>query len=1630
MTNMYKIINFSIFLVIGLVTGTLHAQTTFPVNVSGFNHDIIANGSGGMNRAAATTSITFDAPTAGGNNVFYSKDFRGNNNQNSAAPYGLPADRKIQSSTAGIAYELAPYDMNNALVLKNQGSSGTLTLGMPGVFTSITLLSTSAESPSSINVICNFSDGTSFTRALTVPDWITGTGNVATRGMGVVTRAQVGTEAPDIFKCDAGCPTLFNMALTLDAPFSSKILTSITFQKQSVLGSTAIFAIVGLGIVVPTAPVAAAATNVTFTTFTANWQASSGATAYFLDVSTSPTFSTLLSNYNNRNVGNVLSFNVTGLVSSQTYYYRVRASNAGGVSANSNTINVRTFSFTPLTLSGFNHDIIAEGSGGMNRAAATTTITFDAPVTQANVLYSTDFRGNNNQNAAPPLGLPVNRIINSVNFPGFSYQLARYDMKNALVLKDLGSSGTLTLETPGVFAAFSLLGASADEGEARTVFNVTYNFSDGTKLDAPGWTLPDWVTGTGFVATKGMGVVSRTQIGTQAPDFFLGNSEIPKLYDNIFNFTAPFNSKILTSITFQKITGPGSIAIFALNGITDLGAPVAPVAIAATNVAFPSFTANWQAASGATAYFLDVSTSPTFSTLLPNYNNRNVGNVLSFNITGLVSSQTYYYRVRASNASGVSPSSNTITIPFAQCPPGTYTATTQAIIDNFKILYPTCTKISGDLNIINSTNITNVNGFNNIDTISGALNIVSNSILTNLDGFKNLKFVGTNFWITGNSTLISINSFDNLVSIGAFFRIGSNAILSNVSGFEKVQKFSPLDIRDNPELKTFSCFDKISNPVIEFINNAKLNDIQSIGKIDSIFRINIENNAALTNLTAFKSVKYIGEINIRTNPSLKNLNDLNALANVNGKIEINNNATLNDISGLKNINPLTIKGSGLVITNNNLLSVCNLPNFCTYLQGAGARNISGNLSNCLTVQAVINACNALTAPVALAATSITNSGFSANWQVSSGATKYFLDVSTSSTFNTFVTGFNNLDAGNVLTRSVTGLNANTTYYFRVRANNTSGTSPNSNVIQLNTLDPGLTAPVALAATSITNSGFTANWQASSGATKYFLDVSTSSTFTTFVTGYNNRDVGSVLSFNVTGLANAPVHYYRVRASNVSGVSASSNTINVNTINSTPLALSGFNEDIIAEEAGGLNRAEATTTITFDSPLVGENNVFYSKDFRGNNNQNAAPPFGLPTDRIINSITNPGVSYLLERYDMNNALLLKNNSPRTLTLEKPGVFSGIFMLATSSGQTAPSGNVIFNFSDGTNFTTVFNVPDWISGIGSVAIKGIGVVSRTKVGTDAPDIFKCDAECPKLYDIAFTLDAPFSSKILTSITFEKQTVTGSTAILAMSGFSGCDATTLPVIDIKQIGSLCLGNSLRILASGGNTYTWTGPNNFSASSSLIILKGGVGVPGRYVLTATNAAGCSASDTIDVKAVYRIPETDIVLLENNFLVGGRACVGDTLRFIDYGKIDIPDSIPFLWDFDNGITSTARDPLYKFPDVGTFDVSLTLNYSPCTLQIKKTVEIVACRVGITGNQFAKIYPTPNNGDVNVEVSLPESGDITVKIYNVQGTLIDTKYFNGVNAIKETMQIKDKGIYYIEVLHDYGIERYKTIVLF
>lgn len=130
-----------------------------------------------------------------------------------------------------------------------------------------------------------------------------------------------------------------------------------------------------------------------------------------------------------------------------------------------------------------------------------------------------------------------------------------------------------------------------------------------------------------------------------------------------------------------------------------------------------------------------------------------------------------------------------------------------------------------------------------------------------------------------------------------------------------------------------------------------------------------------------------------------------------------------------------------------------------------------------------------TAPVVASATNNTTSGFRAHWGASDYATKYYFDVSTNSAFSSFVSGYNNLDVGNVTFKDVTSLAPNTTYYYRVRAYNTSGTSSNSGTITTSTLPNTVTLASPASGSSAIAINQSISWnEPSGGASGYKVYV--------------------------------------------------------------------------------------------------------------------------------------------------------------------------------------------------------------------------------------------------------------------------------------------------------------------------------------------------------------------------------------------------------------------------------------------------------------------------------------------------------------------------------------------------------------
>lgn len=233
------------------------------------------------------------------------------------------------------------------------------------------------------------------------------------------------------------------------------------------------------------------------------------------------------------------------------------------------------------------------------------------------------------------------------------------------------------------------------------------------------------------------------------------------------------------------------------------------------------------------------------------------------------------------------------------------------------------------------------------------------------------------------------------------------------------------------------------------------------------------------------------------------------------------------------------------VSNVTSYNVSGLTANTTYYFRVYGYNSDGNSATGNTIE-VKTLPNLPSAPVNQTATLITTTGFTATWTAVSGATGYYLDVATDLAITAYVSGFINKDVGNITTYAVTGLSSNTNYYYRIRAYNTGGASSNSNIITVKTLPPLPTIPQITSNSKITQTSFKVIWTAVTAATKYFLDVSTVNDFTTYVSGYENKDVGNVTSYLVFGLQSNTTYYYRLRAYNSTGTSANSYVTSITT----------------------------------------------------------------------------------------------------------------------------------------------------------------------------------------------------------------------------------------------------------------------------------------------------------------------------------------------------------------------------------------------------------------------------------------------------------------------------------------------------
>lgn len=859
--------------------------------------------------------------------------------------------------------------------------------------------------------------------------------------------------------------------------------------------------------------------GVTSTGFRAQFYTSTNATSYKVDIATDSGFTSYVSGYQNRDIGNpdlggYVDYAVTGMSPNTLYYFRVRAYNSadGTTSGNSTVQSTTTLPAAPTASAATNVTTTSFSANWSSSAGATYYLLNVSPTSN----FTTQITG-----CAGTLCQQKNvGNVTTYSVTGLTANTTYYFKVNANYGTD---SNVITVQT-------------ASPPPSAPAVSAAYP-KDSTSFSA-NWSTSAGATGYYFDAST-------------ASDFSSFLSGFNNL--DVGNVTTKSVTGLSANTTYYyrvRAYGAGGTSVNS-NTITLATGPLPPVVGAPSNITAGGVTINWSASSGADNYHLQVATDVGFTSGAGmgcqsegscGNDYSVVGNVTTNSVWGLTANTKYYYHLKSHNASG-SYSNYTDTYSFITMPGAAVHSTTgadDATERNDNTLFDGTGYYL--YMAANTTSTGYISGFrlNNITIPQGAT--ISSATFR-------CRIQSTSY----DDPLVHVyaEAVDNAVSFTTNADVASRAkTTANVAWSGTGIGAIFLNVK-SPD---------ITSVVQEVINRAGWVSGNSLDIL-----IKGDTNASLREFRCYTmdaGGNYGGYIDITQNiqssiptaTAVTNFAGTSFSANWNAAtyvyayyLDVANDSGFTDFTG-----PLTTACGGGSCNNKDVgnvttYAVTGLTNGNTYyyrLRSYNAVGTSGN-SNTITV-------GPPPAPSVNASTNIAATSFSANWSASAGSTTYNLDVSTASDFSSFVNGCggsacNNFDTTNVTTYSVTGLSCGTTYYNRVRVTNTMGTSPSSSST-ITTLIPCV--PTASNPTSVVGTGFSANWSAATGATGYYLDVATDSGFTSFVaTGCgggscSNKNVGNVTTYAVANLSSGTTYYYRVRGYNASGTSASSNTITV------------------------------------------------------------------------------------------------------------------------------------------------------------------------------------------------------------------------------------------------------------------------------------------------------------------------------------------------------------------------------------------------------------------------------------------------------------------------------------------------------
>ena len=985
----------------------------------------------------------------------------------------------------------------------------------------------------------------------------------------------------------------------------------------------------------PAAPVFGQATGLTQTSMFINWTPVTGGpvSGYSLEYSRFANFSPVDSIVINN--GGAGQQQITGLTSKTIYYVRIRAFNAGGHSPYSSVQQVQTLPDPPTQPTNFQVLSFTQTTVSLSWVPPAT-----ADQTGYELLYSTDptFSG-----TTPSVSIAGNATTYTLTgLQPFTTYYLRLRATNAGGGSIPAEANFSTLPNPP--AAPTGLSASA-----ITQTSFTLN-----------WTAP---TGpiTGYDVQVATDAGFTNLVATATPDAAATSAPITGLTQNTAYFVR---------VRANNTGGQGAFSTPALAVSTLPVAPDAPTGLTASAVTAGGLTLTWTAPGGPiTSYTLEYSTDNTFATGVTTLNP--AGSATSQAITGLSANTTYHFRLKAVNAGGESPYA-TLAPPVTTLPgpptllPATAIAQTTLTLNwtapggtltGYQLRYSTNPDPSGATPVAVDAGATSfaVTGLSQNTTYYfqlTALNGTGASLPSNVLSVQTLPdapAAPTNLAATSPSqtglTLTwtppggPIDGYTLEYSTDPAF--ASNVTTLNPAGSATSQAITGLTANTTYHFRLRATNAGGTSPNSAVLSLPTLPDAPTSLAVGNI---------AQTTLT----LTWTAPGGTLTGYDLQRATDAGFTVNVTS-VPVTGTPTTTDVGGL----------------------AANT----TYFFRLRALNATGPSPFAVTNATTLP--NAPAAPTALTASDVAQTTLTLNWTAPAGpVTSYTLDYSTDPAFASNVTTLN--PAGSATSQAITGLSANTTYHFRLKATNAGGTSPEATaqVLTLPTL-PGV--PTAFAASAASSSQMNLSWTNGGGQTALELQYSTSSTFASNV--QNVPVAADATSATVTGLAENTTYYFRLRGQNAGGFSDYALT-QATTLLNPPAAPSNLAANATSSSQIQLQWADN----------AGTESGFYIEQATGGGSFAQIAEVGANTTSFtVSSLSeNTEYSFRVRAFNASGTSAYSNTAPATTPFAPPGAPSNL--QSGGVGQTTvelswqdnagnETGYEVEFSTDGTNFSRV-------------------------------------------------------------------------------------------------------------------------------------------------------------------------------------------------------------------------------------------------------------------------------------------------------------------------------------------------------